>query len=100
MAIKSADVIEATVTSKGQITVPGEIRRDLGVVAGDKIQFVRARDGSISIHGRKRRSIIDIARERPIKFAEKVGDMDVLINEAIDLAMADKDRRSRSKARK
>ncbi len=30
---------EAKITSKGQITVPREIRRRLGVRAGDKLQF-------------------------------------------------------------
>ena len=91
MASKSADIIEATVTSKGQITVPSEVRHDLGISAGDKVQFVRARDGSFSITGRKKRSIIEIARERPIKFAEKIDDMDVLIDEGIDLALAAKE---------
>ena len=30
---------EATITSKGQITVPREVRRILGVRAGDKLMF-------------------------------------------------------------
>jgi len=30
---------QATMTSKGQITVPFEIRRILGVRAGDKVEF-------------------------------------------------------------
>ena len=30
----------ATVTSKGQITVPLVIRRELGIEAGDRIEFV------------------------------------------------------------
>lgn len=32
---------EAKVTSKGQITIPREIRRALGVRAGDKIVFMQ-----------------------------------------------------------
>lgn len=31
----------ATVTSKGQITVPLEVRKKLGLKAGDRIEFVR-----------------------------------------------------------
>jgi len=34
-----AQPIRATVTSKGQITVPVEIRRSLGVKPGDKLRF-------------------------------------------------------------
>jgi AbrB family looped-hinge helix DNA binding protein len=30
---------QATITSKGQITVPGEVRRFLGVRAGDRLIF-------------------------------------------------------------
>jgi AbrB family looped-hinge helix DNA binding protein len=34
-----AQILRAKVTSKGQITVPVEIRRSLGVKAGDKLRF-------------------------------------------------------------
>ena len=36
---------EATLTSKSQITVPKAVREALGVVPGDKIQFVPAWQG-------------------------------------------------------
>jgi antitoxin PrlF len=36
---------QAKVTSKGQITVPREIRRRLGVRAGDKLEFEDNGDG-------------------------------------------------------
>ena len=35
----------AKITSKGQITVPVEIRRSLGVKSGDKIRFVEQESG-------------------------------------------------------
>lgn len=47
---------QATMTSKGQITVPKDVRDELGLVAGSKLMFVRlgprhyrlvARTGSI-----------------------------------------------------
>ncbi|WP_152363024.1 AbrB/MazE/SpoVT family DNA-binding domain-containing protein [Microlunatus speluncae] len=31
----------ATMTSKGQITVPRDVREDLGLVAGSKVMFVK-----------------------------------------------------------
>ena len=36
---------QAKITSKGQITVPREIRRRLGVRAGDKLEFEDNGDG-------------------------------------------------------
>jgi len=33
----------ATMTSKGQITVPKEVRDELGLVAGSKVMFVKLR---------------------------------------------------------
>lgn len=40
-----ASFFRAKVTSKGQITVPVEIRRSLGVKAGDHLRFERQEDG-------------------------------------------------------
>ena len=36
---KRAPTLYATVTSKGQVTIPVEVRRRLGVKAGDKLRF-------------------------------------------------------------
>ena len=35
----------ATVTSKGQITIPKEVREALGVAAGDRVEFVAQEKG-------------------------------------------------------
>lgn len=35
----------ATMTSKGQITVPKDIRDELGLTAGSRVMFVRLRNG-------------------------------------------------------
>ncbi len=37
----------ATLTSKGQITIPARIRQTLGVGAGDRIEFVEFEKGKV-----------------------------------------------------
>lgn len=39
----------STVTSKGQITLPKEVRNHLGVTEGDRLDFVIADDGSVRL---------------------------------------------------
>jgi AbrB family looped-hinge helix DNA binding protein len=39
----------ATITSKGQITVPKEIREALGVRPGDRLAFHRRGDGTVVV---------------------------------------------------
>ena len=39
----------ATITSKGQITIPAQVRAALGVNAGDRIEFVETERGQFSI---------------------------------------------------
>ncbi|HXZ39937.1 MAG TPA: AbrB/MazE/SpoVT family DNA-binding domain-containing protein [Terriglobales bacterium] len=39
----------ATMTSKGQITIPMPVRRALGVDAGDRIEFVETEKGQFAI---------------------------------------------------
>ena len=35
----------ATITSKGQITIPADVRRALSVSAGDRVEFVQVEPG-------------------------------------------------------
>jgi len=42
-------MVMATLTSKGQTTIPMEIRVYLKIHAGDKLQFFIERDGKVSI---------------------------------------------------
>ena len=39
----------ATMTSKGQLTVPSEVRADLRLRAGDRVRFEKAEDGSYRV---------------------------------------------------
>jgi antitoxin PrlF len=45
----AAPAFEATVTSKGQVTVPKEIRQLLGLTAGRKLRFVVEKEGRVAI---------------------------------------------------
>jgi AbrB family looped-hinge helix DNA binding protein len=38
---------QATVTSKGQITIPKEVREELGIETGTKVIFIRTQDGFV-----------------------------------------------------
>jgi AbrB family looped-hinge helix DNA binding protein len=46
---KGEMVPTATMTSKGQIAVPIEVRRSLGLEPGDRVQFVELPDGSYQL---------------------------------------------------
>ena len=39
----------ATVTSKGRVTIPVEIRRSLGLTSGSRVDFVPRADGSYEL---------------------------------------------------
>ncbi len=91
------DFGEATVTSKGQITVPNALRQALGVRAGDRLRFIQGADGSIRLEARKRRRIVDFARANAFSAGEAGIDIDKAIDEAITLAMEERDRRSRQR---
>lgn len=39
----------ATVTSKGQITIPSQVRNALGLEVGDRVEFVEQGDGQFAI---------------------------------------------------
>ncbi|KQU80904.1 MULTISPECIES: AbrB/MazE/SpoVT family DNA-binding domain-containing protein [unclassified Rhizobacter] len=51
---------ESTITSKGQTTVPAEIRERLGAVAGTRLVWHLLADGSLIVRA-KTRSLRDMA---------------------------------------
>ena len=42
--------IVSSVTRKGQVTIPAEIRRHLGLAAPDKVAFVLEPGGKVALH--------------------------------------------------
>lgn len=52
--------IDATLTSKGQTTIPKEIRDSLGMKPGDRITFTLMPDGTVIMRAKTRR-VMDLA---------------------------------------
>jgi antitoxin PrlF len=46
---RGADLAAATLTSKGQITIPVQVRNALGIDAGDRVEFVELERGQFAI---------------------------------------------------
>jgi len=46
---KPAAMVEATVTSKGQVTLPSELRKRLGVQRGSRIRFSIPASGAVHV---------------------------------------------------
>ncbi len=66
-----------TLTSKGQITIPREIRDRLGLKSGDKLAFTLLSDGTLIVRAKTKR-LIDIASSltRPDQPKVTIEDMD------------------------
>ncbi len=50
---------DATLTSKGQTTIPKEIRESLGMKPGDRMTFTLMHDGTVVMRV-KRRKVMDL----------------------------------------
>ena len=55
---------EATMTSKGRITIPVGIRKSTGLEAGDRVVFTRLVDGTVVMRA-KTRSVTALAGRLP-----------------------------------
>jgi antitoxin PrlF len=87
------------VTSKGQVTVPMEIRERLGLKPGDRLRFDLSQSGRLTVTAVHRRSIFDRLEKlklpslgRPVTQAD--------IDSAIDEAMHEQEERVRGKRRR
>lgn len=69
-------MFEATMTSKGQTTIPKDIRDYLNISVGDRMTFTRLADGTVILRA-KTRNLADMAgllqkSEQPIVPIEKM----------------------------
>jgi AbrB family looped-hinge helix DNA binding protein len=71
------------VSSKGQIVIPSEVRRKLGVKGGEKL-LVLTRDGDILLRKTKEPSVEDIATKLNNVVKDKGIDVDTLVAEAVE----------------
>jgi antitoxin PrlF len=60
----STQVIRAKVTSKGQITVPIEVRKSLGIKPGDRLRFEQGEGGI---------RVVREAEEDPVALVQGIG---------------------------
>jgi antitoxin PrlF len=67
---------DATLTSKGQTTIPEEIRERLGLKAGDKLTFTALSNGTVVMRAKTHR-LLDLAGSltRPSQPQVGVGEM-------------------------
>jgi AbrB family looped-hinge helix DNA binding protein len=91
----------ATLTSKGQTTVPRDIRERLGLEPGDQLHFTLLPNGTVVMRAKKR-SLAALAgslhapRRRPVSAAHMT---EVVARAAADRARAPRRRRTRAKQR-
>ena len=64
----------ATITSKGQTTIPKSVRDAAGLQAGDRIHFTVLPDGTIIVRA-KTKSIRDVARKAATRRSVTVSQM-------------------------
>ena len=87
MAEQIEDIIK--VSSKGQIVIPREVRKKLGMRGGEKL-LVITRDGDILLRKTKELSLDDIAEKIEKVTREQSIDVDKLVAEAVEWARKSK----------
>jgi AbrB family looped-hinge helix DNA binding protein len=65
----------ATITSKGQITIPAQVRNALGVEAGDRLEFVETGERQFAIvpatgSVRELKGLFRVKRRKPVTLEE------------------------------
>ena len=69
----------ATLTSKGQVTIPVSVRAALGVVAGDRVEFIQTEPGCFAVVAATRPVTALKGLVRRPKKPVSLGDMNVAI---------------------
>jgi AbrB family looped-hinge helix DNA binding protein len=90
--------LAATLTSKGQVTIPAEIRKTMGVRQGDQLVFVLNENQQWTVIPRRRRSIFESRQSLPpldLGRPSTQADVDEAIGEAMDEQEARVRRRSK-----
>jgi AbrB family looped-hinge helix DNA binding protein len=77
------NVFYGTMTSKGQTTVPAEVRELLSLKSGDRIRYV-VRNGEVTLRAKNRKAA-ELAGilHRPGAEMLEIGDMDAVIADAV-----------------
>jgi AbrB family looped-hinge helix DNA binding protein len=81
------DVIK--VSSKGQIVIPIEIRKKMGMKGGEKL-LVLTRDGDILLRRTEEASVEDVSKKLGKVLTEESLDVDKIVAEAIEWARKSK----------
>lgn len=90
-------VVDATLTSKGQLTLPASVRKAMGVRSGDKVRFEPTAGAGFRVIAVRRGDLLALAGA----FAEagkRVGDIDIHeMRRRLAVGRAEKSRRRRSR---
>jgi AbrB family looped-hinge helix DNA binding protein len=87
MAEQIEDIIK--VSSKGQIVIPREVRKKLGVKSGEKL-LVLTHNGDILLRKTEKEPIADIASKIEKAITEESIDVDTIVAEAVEWARKSK----------
>ena len=65
----------ATLTTKGQVTIPKEVREHLGIDTGDRLSFVVQEDGTVMVepltrHVRELGGLLRRPGQRPVSISQ------------------------------
>ncbi len=87
MSEQIEDIIK--VSAKGQVVIPREVRKKMGVKSGEKL-LVLTRNGDILLRKTKEGSIEDIANKVEKATSEESIDVDTIVAEAVEWARKSK----------